>query len=91
MVVPIKFRKTPEYVTTYDYFDIAEGTGIKNFYAGQSFASGAATQYFMTSDATVYSNRIAEKVIPAPDAAPLHEVSNVNYDVKFNPIKKIED
>ena len=88
MVVPIKFRKTPEYVTTYDYFDIAEGTGIKNFYAGQSFASGAATQYFMTSDATVYSNKIAEKAEDATST--FAKYSDINYDIKFNLPKRIK-
>lgn len=32
MVVQQKFRKSPEFVVTYDYIDIADGTGITPFY-----------------------------------------------------------
>ncbi len=65
---------------TYDYFDIAEGTGIKNFYAGMSIASGSHTS-FLTTDATTYSGRIVEK---RQGALAWGLYSDVDYDATFN-------
>lgn len=56
--VPIAFRKTTEPATaTYDYFDIAEGTGIKKFY-GFTTSGSTGTSYIL-SDQQLYSFDIA--------------------------------
>lgn len=81
-------------LVNYDYFDVAEGTGIKNFYGGQSayaVTSGsldAITKYFLTTDNTIYSNKIAEKTKTI--AGEVWQIcSDVNYDVQFNLPKTI--
>ena len=65
----------------YDYFDIAEGTGIQNFFASQSIASGGIVSYALTTDNTVYSGKITEKFIGALGWS---KVSDIDYDVTFN-------
>lgn len=73
-------------LVNFDYFDIAEGTGIKNFFAFQSYASGAGSsgiKYFLTGDNTIYSNKIAEKVQSTGDGI-WRDKKNVNYDLEFN-------
>ena len=67
-------------IASYDYFDIASGTGIKNFYACQSYASGATTHTgFLTTDASIQSDPIAEKVNGGSGL-----LTSKNYDVAFN-------
>lgn len=76
----------PQATATYDFFDIAEGTGIQNFYAGQSISSGALIHTgFLTTDSSMLSVKTSEK---------RHDVagfgSDVDYDVLFNLPKTIK-
>lgn len=100
MALNQNFRKIipaslPQVTATYSYFDVAEGTGIQNFYAGNAglSSSGAKKQdmvkSFLTSDDTTYSNRIAEKAITTTNEV-WDIVSNVNYEVTFNLPKVIK-
>ena len=70
----------PTATASYDYYDIAEGTGIKNFYAAQALSSGALTDYYLTTDATDYSGRTSCKMIPAGAGY----TTDDNYEVTFN-------
>ena len=70
----------PSAIASYDYSDIADGTGVKNFYACQSIASGAyGTAYYLTTDTSIISGRVAEKLQNKSGL-----VSDMNYDVVFN-------
>ncbi len=79
----------PTASANYDYFDIAEGTGIQNFYASQSIASGAILQAFLTNDESTYSGRITEKAIQV--SQDIQITSIVDYDVIFQMPKLISD
>lgn len=58
MTVPIKFRKSSENViTSYDFVDIAEGTGVVAFYLAQQGTS-SANSYLLTTN-QVYSSFIS--------------------------------
>jgi hypothetical protein len=37
-------------IASYNYTDVADGTGIRKFYAGRGMLSGATSQYFLTTD-----------------------------------------
>ena len=53
MTIPKRFLKSAEgAVASYDYTDIAEGTGIQTFYATQS--RDAATQRYLLMEAALY-------------------------------------
>jgi len=67
----------------YDYFDIAEGTGIQNFYGAQAEASGGILVAFLTTDKTICSNKVTEKVAMTPNS-PMQNRSELDYDVTFN-------
>ena len=70
----------PTATASYDYYDIASGIGIKNFYAALAMASGAITDYYLTTDATDYSARTSCKMIPAG----AQYTTDDNYEVIFN-------
>ena len=70
----------PTATASYDYYDIADGTGIKNFYAAQTHSSGALTDYYLTTDNTDYSAVISCKMIPAGAGY----TTDDNYEVLFN-------
>ena len=64
----------------YDFFDIAEGTGIENYFLSQRISSGA-TGSFLTSDEATYSGKVVEKF----DTANSWRIrSDLDYDVTFN-------
>ena len=79
----------PTASANYDYFDIAEGTGIQNFFASQSIASGAVLQPFLTNDESTYSGRVAEKT--KQTSQDIKVTSIVDYDVQFQLPKIIAD
>jgi len=84
-VVPMS---PPTASANYDYFDIAEGSGVKNFYACTAIASGAqvassAIVHYLTTDATDYSAHIADKVKPATGGA-LSIRRDRDFDLIFN-------
>lgn len=86
--IPAVYRKSSEgAVASYDYYDFAEGTGIKMFYGASQAISGATT-YFLTENA-VYS-----KVIETGGDNATHAdytlVSDIDFDLApFNMPKTI--
>src|SRR3990167_1116392 len=79
MPVPIVYRKSGEQsIATYDYFDIAEGTGIKAFYPAT--LSGALG--ILTADSNVYSDLPESQGNTISDAYALQ--SSGAYRVTFN-------
>ena len=88
MVLKKKYLNEESSIATYDYQDIAEGTGIVNFYGFQAQASGAAIVGGLTSDNTLYSNVIAQKVDVGSAAWGLKDTTD--YDVIFNLPKQIK-
>ena len=70
----------PTATASYDYYDIASGIGLKNFYVAQALSSGALTDYYLTTDATDYSGRTSCKMIPAGAGY----TTDDNYEVTFN-------
>ena len=69
----------PSANVTYDHFDIAEGTGIINFYLCQSLASGAIVDNFLTTDDSMISAKVVEKTVNDTG-----EITNIDYDTTFN-------
>ena len=80
MVLPEPFTTASPAIASYDYFDIADGTGIQNFYAYQSITA-AASVYGLTTDNTIYSGKIAEKFI---GGFAFTKRSDLDYDVTLN-------
>ena len=69
----------PSALASYDFVDIADGTGVVNFYLCQSIASGAIVDNFLTTDATMISAKVVEKT--ENDTG---EITDINYDTTFN-------
>ena len=85
MTIPVKYRKTPSVVASYDWADIKGGTGIQNFYAGE--ASGAivgSSSGFVMSPNTFYSDRVmhANAIVSTDGSYQL--VEDVKFDAYFN-------
>jgi len=76
----------PTAAATYDYYDIAEGTGIKNFYGALSIASGSHTA-FLTTDTTAYSGMV---VIKRKGALAWGLYGDVDYETTFNSPKLVK-
>ncbi len=57
MVVPVKFRKTPEFIITYAYTDVVDGTGVERFY-GFVNEDSVGVDYSLTNKVTVLSSSI---------------------------------
>ncbi len=76
----------PEAAANYDYFDIAEGSGIKDFYGAYVSTSGAVN-YFLTGNEATYSGVIAQKI--ARGTGTCIELSDLDYDILFNKPKLI--
>ncbi len=88
MVLKRKYLNEESSIATYDYQDIAEGTGIVNFYAAQAKLSGSAIVGLLTTDNTLYSNVIAQKEDVSSTALGLQNTTD--YDVTFNLPKQIK-
>lgn len=59
MVLQQKFTREQESpIATYNYTDVAEGTGIITFYAAANTVSGGVIDYFLTTDSTLRSDPI---------------------------------
>ena len=57
MVLKQKFRKTPEFIVTYAYIDVANGTGVERFY-GFVNEDSVGVDYSLTNKVTVLSSII---------------------------------
>ena len=62
MSLPIVFRKAPEgAIASYDYYDISEGTGMKEFFCGTSGKTtdtpNAASSIYYISNAILFQNQ----------------------------------
>jgi len=78
MGVPNIYRKSPSAVASYDYFDIASGTGIKTFYAGDvnSTVANTAGEYILQPN-QFYSDVGATTIASTSTA-------DVDFDVVLN-------
>ena len=88
MALPSKYDTEENVLANYNFFDIADGTGIVNFYGSQSIMSGLIVLAYLTSDGTQYSGKVVEKVKPPINATT--KVSDINYDVTFNLPQRIK-
>lgn len=82
-----KYQTEESALINYSYADIADGTGIQNFYAVQMTLSGSAVTGVLTPDAGVFSGNITEKTIYG--TATYAEKDDTDYDVTFNVPKTI--
>lgn len=77
MAIPIRYRSAPSgAIATFDFFDIAEGSGRINF-----FIASTTTNSFMTTDESLYSNDITLKEERNGSTI---ELSDIDYDISFN-------
>ncbi len=76
----------PSANVTYDFVDIADGTGTVNFFAAQSIASGAVTQHLLTTDENTASGKVVEKTTNQSEGL----LGDINYETTFNLPKLIE-
>ncbi len=88
MALPKKYDTEENILANYNYFDIADGTGIVNFYGSQSIVSGLAVTAYLTSDGTQYSGKVVEKV--KPPVSSTTKVSDIDYEVTFNLPQRIK-
>lgn len=83
-----KFRKSGEINAVYDYYDIAAGTGIINFYAGsapQKYTAGIATSAAIISNNKFYSAPIFEKrALADTGGGDAVKVFDLDFDVVMN-------
>ncbi len=81
--MPLKtiYRKNPPYIVSYNFFDIAEGTGIITFY-GANTVDNAVSKYVL-STVPVYSN---DKITVGAGGAAAEDAIRVDadFDVVFN-------
>ena len=83
--IPVHYRGGGEgVIASYDYTDIAEGTGVKVFYGCNHVSSGAIT-YSMPTTA-IYSGTIASTATPTTSWS---IVKDIDFDVTFNMPKRI--
>ncbi len=83
-----EFTTASQVLASYDYFDISDGTTIRNFYLSQSSDTGG-TDYHLTTDNTTYSGNITERS-EANGGALFVKVSDLDYDITFNIPKEIK-
>ncbi len=89
MVLNKKYVSQTSAIASFDFQDIADGTGSQNFYGGQAQLSGNAVVAFLTTDATTFSNRITEKILVTASTGFLKR-SEVNFEVLFNQVQRIK-
>lgn len=75
-------------IASFNYTDIAEGTGVVKFY-GATHANATTTSYYLTS-ATPYSNDIVTSGGGSIADTDHHRVANNNFDVTFNRAQNIK-
>lgn len=78
MPVPVSYRRSSEAVTSYDFFDIASGTGYERFYLGLAQISGSTLKFLtpnvIPSDPSSVSGTVAGAGTPL----------DYDFDVSFN-------
>ena len=82
MVLTKKYASQSNAIASYDFEDIADGTGVRNFYLAQSIMSGSAMIPYMIADTITPSGQIVEK--RKGIAGPIILRSEINYEVIFN-------
>ena len=88
MTINNKYQTTsPPAIASYDYTDIAEGTGVSKFYFFNSIDS-AGTDYGITTDSSIYSSEA--KVSGAPTGTPANKVIDVDFDLALNFPKNVK-
>lgn len=84
MPVPIFYRKTPEgSIATYNFIDLAEGTGVVQYYGAK--VSGA---YLLTTN-QLYSDEITTSGTAITSSAYVQS-NSVNFDLTFNKPQNIK-
>lgn len=77
MAIPIRYRSAPSgAIATFDFFDIAEGSGRINF-----FLFNTTTNQHITTDESTFSNTSVHKEKRNGGSI---ELSDIDYDVSFN-------
>ena len=101
MTIPEKFRKSGEpALANYDFIDIAEGTGIVNYFGyahGESAGGVLAISYGLSTD-TLQTERASQGVAEERDGATMGEATHtdmrskidMDFDLKFNLPKRIK-
>ena len=75
-------------IATYDFQDIAEGTGIIKFFGAEHAEAGTKSYYLTTN--MPYSNSVTLSGSVLAAASDWQEVINKDFDVKFNRPKNIK-
>ena len=75
-MLPKTFQNQPDAIASYDYVDIASGTGIVNFYAGNAASGSFLANYKWYSD-TICS-------LPGTPTNPISAVLDLDFDVLIN-------
>ncbi len=79
--LPIVYRKSADSVISYNYTDIASGTGVQLFYLGETYVS--AIKYKM-SHITWYSDRVMSNPVGAPAITVTPAIiQTLTFNVKF--------
>jgi hypothetical protein len=82
-VLPINFPiPTEAAITSYDYFDLAEGTGIVAFYGFATGITGGTYEYLLTTNSSQFSARKAY--------ANHLDDTTLTFDVSFNQPKVLK-
>lgn len=76
MALPTVFNRSPASIATYDFMDIAAGTGIINFYAGKETTS------YLLSNFTYYADTVSTSAVV--NYVPYTKVLDVDFDVSIN-------
>jgi len=85
MVLPEPFSTASPVLANYDYFDIAEGTGVVIFY-GAEHEEGGVKGYFLSNIPT-YSNSVMVRTNPTSTS--YTKLKDNDFDVTFNTPKNI--
>lgn len=81
MAITKRYQTAPQTLATYDYTDIAEGTGVVVFNGYSVDASGAAVDYLLSKD-EVRSSQITTNA--APTGAAFVKLLDLDFDTTFN-------
>ena len=82
-LIPIKFPSTPRAVASYDWQDIASGTGYERYFGIQTSGS-----YYLTSESSIYSNKVITAEYSSSGAWQL--MNDLDFDVQFKLAQNIK-
>lgn len=85
MVLQEKYRKSPEAVVSYDYFDYSNGTGYDVYYG----AKGDNSEYFLTTR-QIPSEEIASYLQDQSVATVATKYFDLDFDIMFNTPKNVK-